>query len=174
MRPRLIGITVVAAAVVLSACTASAAPAWTYAPPTPAPTPGPVGSAVASAAPSAVASAVASAAASGGASAAPSAAASGGAAGGTPVVITASQIAFAEAEANAPASAPFVIHFRNEDAGTPHNVEIKDASGMSMFKGEIVTGVIETDYQVPALAPGTYQYVCSVHPSMMGTLKVGG
>jgi plastocyanin len=26
------------------------------------------------------------------------------------------------------------------------------------------------DYQVPALPPGTYQFVCSVHPNMTGTL----
>ena len=177
MRPRPIGLTIatVATALSLAACAAASEPGWTYAPPTASPSPGPVSSAVASAAPSAIASAVASAEASGGApSGAASEAPSGGAAGGSPVVITALNIQYTEHEANAPASAPFVIHFRNEDAGTPHNVEIKDASGMSMFKGDIVNGVIETDYQVPALAPGTYQFVCSVHPTMVGQLKVGG
>jgi len=29
-------------------------------------------------------------------------------------------------------------------------------------------------YDVPALAAGTYQFVCTVHPNMIGTLKVGG
>jgi len=62
----------------------------------------------------------------------------------------------------------------NKDAGIPHNIEIKDASSMSMFKGDIITGTAETSYQVPALAAGTYQFVCSVHPNMVGTLKVGG
>ena len=45
---------------------------------------------------------------------------------------------------------------------------------MSVFKGEIFNGVAEKDLQVPALAAGTYQFVCSVHPNMLGTLKVGG
>ena len=45
---------------------------------------------------------------------------------------------------------------------------------MSLFKGEIVTGPVAVDYQVPALAAGTYQFVCTVHPNMIGTLTVGG
>jgi plastocyanin len=89
-------------------------------------------------------------------------------------VITAMNIAFTEQTVQAPASAPFTIDFRNGDAGTPHNVAIKDSTGAQIFKGDIVTGVTEVKYQVPALAPGTYQFVCDVHPNMTGTLKVGG
>jgi len=29
-------------------------------------------------------------------------------------------------------------------------------------------------YNVPALKAGTYSFVCSVHPNMTGTLKIGG
>ena len=43
-----------------------------------------------------------------------------------------------------------------------------------MFKGDVVTGPAETDYNVPALAAGTYQFMCTIHPSMTGTLTVGG
>ena len=30
------------------------------------------------------------------------------------------------------------------------------------------------EYKVPALPAGTYQFVCTVHPNMVGTLTVGG
>ena len=63
----------------------------------------------------------------------------------------------------------FTIHFDNKEA-QPHNVAIKDANGAEVFKGAIFQGPAAQDYQVPALPPGTYQFVCSVHPNMTGTL----
>ncbi len=63
---------------------------------------------------------------------------------------------------------------RQQGRRHPHNVAIKDPSGTEVFKGDIITGPAQADYQVPALPPGTYQFVCSVHPNMTGTLKVGG
>ena len=89
-------------------------------------------------------------------------------------MIEAHNLAFTTPEVSAPADAPFVIDFRNGDAGTPHNVEIKDASGAAVFKGDVVTGVTEAKYNVPQLAAGSYPFVCTVHPTMTGTLKVGG
>ena len=55
----------------------------------------------------------------------------------------------------APADKPFVIEFDNQDAATPHNVEIKDSTGAVKFKGDIFPGVATRQYQVPALAAGT-------------------
>ena len=162
MRRPFLFLALVVLAMSAAACAAAAGPAWTYAPPTEAPSVAPVASGAASAAPSGAP-----------ASTAPSEGASGGT-GGTVVQISAFNIAFEQTEVSAPAGAAFTIHFNNKDASTPHNVAIKDASGMEMFKGDIVTGPIETDYQVPALAAGTYTFVCSVHPNMTGTLKVGG
>ena len=72
----------------------------------------------------------------------------------------------------APAGQAFVLEFDNNDPGVPHNVEIKDAKGSSMFKGQIITGPAKAAYQVPALAAGTYMFVCDVHPTMTGTLTV--
>ena len=38
-----------------------------------------------------------------------------------------------------------------------------------VFKGEIVSSK-KVDYQVPALAAGTYSFICEVHPDMKGTI----
>ena len=84
----------------------------------------------------------------------------------------ASGIAFTTDAVTAPPDLPFVIAFDNQDAGTPHNVAIHDPSGAEVFKGEIVTGVVTKDYQVPALKAGAYTFTCSVHPNMTGTLTV--
>jgi mono/diheme cytochrome c family protein/plastocyanin len=98
---------------------------------------------------------------------------SGEAPSGEAVVISAINIQYEQAEVQAPADVPFTIQFNNLEA-VPHNVEIKDATGASLFKGEIVTGPTTVEYSVPALAPGTYQFVCTVHPNMAGNLVVGG
>lgn len=150
MRRSLLVLSALAIALVAAACVPTAGPAWTYAPPTPSPVATPAPSGAASEAPSV----------------APSAAA------GT-VNISALNIAFEEKAVTAPAGTAFTIHFDNKDASTPHNIEIKDGSGMTMFKGDLVTGPAQADYQVPALQAGAYKFVCTVHPGMTGDLTVG-
>ncbi len=147
IRPSVLGLLVL----VLAACT-SAAPGWTYAP-APPPTPLPSQSADASGEPS------------GEPSAEPT---DGG--GGTVVDIAAQGIAFDTATLSVPADQPFQIRFANNDAGVPHNVEIKDASGGVHFQGEVFNGVETRTYDVPALAAGSYPFLCTVHPNMTGTL----
>jgi mono/diheme cytochrome c family protein/plastocyanin len=107
-----------------------------------------------------------------GASAAPSGSAGASAPAGETVSIVAQGIAYTTTDVTAPADTAFVIAFDNEDAGTPHNVAIHDASGAEAFKGDIFNGVETREYQVPALAAGDYTFVCSVHPNMTGTLTV--
>jgi plastocyanin len=139
-------------ALTVAACSSATTPGWTYAPPTPSPTVDPN----ATAAPSVE----------------PSAAPSDGPSGGDALYVSAINIAFEQTELSTAADTPFVIRFENKEA-VPHNVEIKDAGGMSMFKGEIVTGPTVIEYQVPALPAGSYQFVCTVHPNMVGTLTSG-
>ena len=88
------------------------------------------------------------------------------------VDITAQNIDFTTKQVSAPANTPFTIHFDNQDASVPHDVAIKDSTGMVMFQGDLVTGVAQKDYSVPALAAGTYTFVCTVHTNMQGTLTV--
>ncbi len=116
---------------------------------------------------------------SGGPSAGPSASGSGGpsgdASGGPPassgpaadVQVQAKNVQYVESTWTGPADKPFTIAFDNEDAGTPHNIELQDASGAIVFKGEIFTGVESRDYAVPALPAGTYTFLCAVHPTTM-------
>lgn len=173
----------------VSAC-ASTAPGWTYAPApsaTPIPSADPSASAApsgsagpsASAAPSASAPPTASAAPSAPASGVPSAPASGApssppsASAPTAVVdVAALNIAFSPTELSVAPDVAFKINFANNDAGIPHNVEIKDAGGATVFNGDIFNGVETRTYDAPPLAAGTYQFICSVHPNMVGTLTV--
>ena len=106
-------------------------------------------------------------------SGAPSAAPSGAPA-VTVIKITAQNIAFDQTDITVPAGQPFQIEFTNNDAGIPHNIAIAEGSptGNVVFKGDIVTGVTTTTYNVPALQAGTYGFLCQVHPNMTGTLTV--
>jgi mono/diheme cytochrome c family protein/plastocyanin len=98
-------------------------------------------------------------------------AASGGA-GGTKVSIVASGIAWQTTDLTATAGAPFDLSFDNEDAATPHNFTLKDSTGAVVFKTDTFPGVATRDFPVQALTAGTYPFVCTVHPTMTGTLTV--
>ena len=93
---------------------------------------------------------------------------------GTVLKVVAVAMKFDVKELSAPADAAFQIEFDNQDAGIPHNIEIKDAGGKTVFKGEIFNGAAVKTYDVPALGAGSYTFICTVHPNMTGTLKVGG
>ena len=104
-----------------------------------------------------------------------------GASGGPPpaggaaadVKIEAKGVAFVETTFTAPADKPFTIAFDNEDQGTPHNIEIQDASGAVAFKGDVFNGVDTKVYDVPALKAGSYKFLCVVHPTQMtGTATI--
>ena len=75
---------------------------------------------------------------------------------------------FSPSQVSVKADTAFSIDFDNQD-GAPHNIAISDASGASVFKGEIVSSTKVT-YTVPALAAGTYTFICEVHPDMKGTI----
>ncbi len=113
------------------------------------------------------------ASASPGASGSPGAGGSPGAS-GTVIDESALNIQFVIAELQVPSDTPFTIKFENNDAGIPHNIDIKDASGGDLFVGEIFPGVATKEYSIPALPTGTYNFLCTVHPNMVGTIVAGG
>ncbi len=93
---------------------------------------------------------------------------------GPALQIAAQNVQFDTAALSAPADTPFKIDFDNRDASIPHNVAIHEGSpaGPEVFKGEVFPGPAKKTYDVPALKAGTYGFICSVHPTMAGTLTV--
>ena len=144
---RLLSVAILVAAVV-SACTTASA-GWTYAP-APSKT----------AAPSTAASATAPAE-------------PGGSGNPNLVMISALEIKYEQTTVTAPAGVPFQIVFDNKDAGTPHNVSLHlgGSTGAELFKGAIFNGIESRTYDVPAIDAGQYAFVCTVHPTMIGTLN---
>jgi len=90
---------------------------------------------------------------------------------GTWIGISAADIAFRQGELSVPSNRPFTIVFENRDT-LPHNVSLfaGPAAGERRFEGSVINGPATRWYAVPALAPGTYRFVCDVHPSMTGRL----
>jgi cytochrome c oxidase subunit 2 len=93
--------------------------------------------------------------------------------GGTTVDLIAHNVAFDKKEISAPANQPWTIHLDNQDAATPHDVDILDASGAKVADNKEFDGVAAQDYPIQPLAAGTYKFECSIHASLMfGTLTV--
>ena len=93
---------------------------------------------------------------------------------GPTLAVTALNLAFQPTELQAPADTPFKIDFDNQDPSVPHNVAIHEGgpTGPEVWKGAIFPGPAKQTYDVPALKAGAYGFICSVHPSMTGTLTV--
>ena len=86
---------------------------------------------------------------------------------------TAQNIAFTETALEAPANAPFTIHFNNQDAERAARRRDQGRQRRRRrSRATIITGIAETNYAVPPLADGTYPFVCTVHPNMTGNLTV--
>src|SRR5262245_33131415 len=85
--------------------------------------------------------------------------------------LAADDITFDRRELDVPANRPFILVFENRASPT-HNVSIytDETRQHRLFEGLPVSGPATRWYPVPALAPGTYTFVCDLHQSMVGTL----
>ena len=184
MRPAVIAVAIATVALCLAACSTGEEAGWTYAPPpsevaasgspsgAPSGAPGsPAPSAEVSPAPSEAPSAAPSAPA----SAAPASAAPSGSApasapaspSGEVVTVTATNITWEQADLEVPADTPFTLEIVNNDASVPHNVQIRDRAGTPVFDTETFPGVATRSFDAPGLPAGPYQFVCTVHPTMI-------
>jgi plastocyanin len=96
---------------------------------------------------------------------------------GVAVPIVAERVAFTQPEITVPADEALLIEFDNRDAGTQHNVHIGEGEApptpadAGLFVGEIIAGPAEITYHLEeGLPPGSYGFICDVHPNMVGTL----
>jgi plastocyanin len=109
-------------------------------------------------------------------SGAPAASGAGGGAGAPAgsLPLTASGFAFDKKELDAKAGAPITIFLTNKDAGTPHDVELRQKDGTPIKTVPPTQGGQSQAYTYDALQPGDYIFICSIHPieAMTGTLKV--
>jgi Cupredoxin-like domain/Cytochrome c oxidase subunit IV len=88
------------------------------------------------------------------------------------IVLTAHDIQFDTDHITGPAGVPFTIALINDDAGTPHNLELKGPDGAPVWKGEVFTGIDTRVYDAGPLPPAEYTFLCTVHPTMTGTATI--
>jgi mono/diheme cytochrome c family protein/plastocyanin len=89
----------------------------------------------------------------------------------TVVELTAVNIAFDKTELEVPADEVFGITFRNEDQGQVHDVDIRQTDGTTVVQSQpTINDGEEITYAYEPLPAGEYQFFCSVHPFMSGTL----
>ncbi|HYL40920.1 MAG TPA: cupredoxin domain-containing protein, partial [Candidatus Binatus sp.] len=104
--------------------------------------------------------------------------ASSAAGGGAPtadLTVMAKNIAFDTHALSIGAGKAFTISFQNQDpAGVPHNIQIRSSDGTVIQDQATIDGGQSTIYHYEPLQPGTYTFICKVHPipGMTGTLTV--
>ena len=85
------------------------------------------------------------------------------------VTIVAKGIAWDTDCLEAPEVEPLTIVVDNQDRGVPHNIHLTDATDEPETELEDGPVVQELDVTLDA---GSYEFVCDVHPNMVGTLRM--
>jgi plastocyanin len=68
------------------------------------------------------------------------------------------------------APGPLTIEVDNRDVDVNHNVHLPDAPGSPAT--DLEAGPVTQELAV-TLAAGSYEFICDLHPNMVGTLTVG-
>jgi plastocyanin len=81
-------------------------------------------------------------------------------------------VAFDQADVEVRASKPFILVFENQENVT-HNVSVYADAALQqrLFEGVLFNGPATRWYPIPALEPGSYVFVCDLHPTMTGRLR---
>ena len=87
------------------------------------------------------------------------------------LVVRAVNTTFQPSQLTMSAGQAFKLYFDNADS-LPHNIVILGTGDQRLLAGDVFTGPAQKVYDVPALASGTYQLHCDVHPEMYGTITV--
>lgn len=85
------------------------------------------------------------------------------------VAIVAADLAWDTDCLEAPAGRPVTIVVDNRDEGVNHNIHLRDAPGKP--KTQLEAGPVTQSLEVD-LPAGAYEYICDIHPNMLGTLRV--
>jgi plastocyanin len=89
--------------------------------------------------------------------------------------IAACDLLFDRPELTIAADTPTTLRFENR-VTIPHNVTIHEGDATSVgaerWRGALLAGPASVVYELPALPAGRYAFVCSIHPTMAGTLDV--
>ncbi|HEV8488828.1 MAG TPA: cupredoxin domain-containing protein [Candidatus Limnocylindrales bacterium] len=89
----------------------------------------------------------------------------------TVLELTAANIAFDKTELEVSANEVFGIHFKVDDPGQTHDVDIRQTGGTTVVQSQpTIKDGEEITYVYEPLPAGDYQFFCSVHPFMSGTL----
>lgn len=93
--------------------------------------------------------------------------------GGTSLTLVGENVSFDSKELTAPAGEQVTITFENRDSGIRHNLRINGPSGR--IATEIESGPVTQTLRFTIDEPGTYVFLCEVHPTaMVGELVVEG
>jgi len=96
--------------------------------------------------------------------------------GATVFHLVAKDIAYDQHAFEVAANQPFVIDFQNQDSGITHDVDIRQNDKTTVVQDQPITeGGATSSYNYNGLPPGTYVFICSIHPTvpaMSGVLTV--
>ncbi|MHB8960344.1 MAG: cupredoxin domain-containing protein [Candidatus Limnocylindrales bacterium] len=90
---------------------------------------------------------------------------------GATLTIDARDLTFDPVIVTMPAGVPLRLVLDNHDAGVEHNLHVfQGATDFGTSPSVIGPGL--TAIELPALAPGSYQFECTLQPDMIGTIMV--
>jgi plastocyanin len=89
------------------------------------------------------------------------------------LTVVARGIRFLPNTLSAPAGATITATLDNQDEGTPHDLTFRDPGGTTIAATDIFNGPGQQSVTFTPAGPGSYGFVCTVHPTQMtGRLTV--